>query len=161
MKFTSEVRRMILEVNSDVKEINARDRGRGYDWPRPDRCPRCSGVRVWGHGFVWVFFESLKEGLYLKRYRCPCCRCVIRMKPAGYFAKFSVAVAKIKSSIATRVEKGIWLKDMSANRQQHWLRSLTQQVMARLGSGWLNRLAEGFDTLVSQGIVPVSRSFKT
>ncbi|OGP40538.1 MAG: hypothetical protein A2324_13075 [Candidatus Raymondbacteria bacterium RIFOXYB2_FULL_49_35] len=83
------------------------------------------------------------------------------MKPAGYFAKFSVAVAKIKSSIATRVEKGIWLKDMSANRQQHWLRSLTQQVMARLGSGWLNRLAEGFDTLVSQGIVPVSRSFKT
>lgn len=152
---------MIIEVSSDVNEINSRDSGRDHDWPRPDRCPRCSGIRVWGHGFVLAFFESLQEGLFLKRYRCPCCGCVIRMKPAGYFPGFSVTVAKIKSSVASRAEKGQWLKDMSANRQRHWLRSLTHQVTAHLGLGWLNRLVEGFDTLVSGGIVPVSRSFKT
>jgi len=152
---------MILEVNSDVKEIDASDSGRGYDWPRPDRCPRCFGVRIWGHGFVWVFFEILQTGLYMKRYRCPCCGCVMRMKPSGYFPRFSVTVAKIKSSIASREGKGQWLKDLSANRQQHWLRSLKRQVTAHLGLGWLNRLAEGFDTLVSRGMIPVSRSFKT
>jgi hypothetical protein len=26
---------MLIEVACDVKEINARDKGRGYDWPRP------------------------------------------------------------------------------------------------------------------------------
>jgi hypothetical protein len=83
------------------------------------------------------------------------------MKPAGYFSRFSVTVAKIKSSIASRAGKGQWLKDLSATRQQHWLRSLTQQVTAHLGLGWLTRLEEGFDTLVSRGIIPVSRSFKT
>jgi len=24
--------------------------GRDYPWRRPERCPRCGGVRVWGHG---------------------------------------------------------------------------------------------------------------
>ena len=142
---------MILEVNSDVKEINARDMGRGYDWPRPDRCPRCSGVRIWGHGFVWAFFESLQAGLYLKRYLCPCCGCVIRMKPAGYFSRFSVTVAKIKSSVASRAGKGPWLKDLGANRQRHWLRSLTHQVTAHLGLGWLSRLVEGFGGVPGTG----------
>jgi hypothetical protein len=152
---------MIMEVACDVKEINARDKGRGYDWPRPVQCPRCSCGRIWGHGFVWAFFEGFKEGLYLKRYRCPCCGCVIRMKPAGYFRGFSVTVEKIKSSIASRVKGVSWLKDLSAGRQRHWFRSLMRQVTARLGLGWLNRLLEGFDRLVSQGMVPVSRSFKT
>jgi hypothetical protein len=152
---------MIVEVDSDVKEINARDRGRGYDWPRPDRCPHCFGVRIWGHGFVWAFFESLMTGLYLKRYRCPCCGCVMRMKPVGYFPGFSVTVAKIRSSVASRVGGGSWLKDLSDNRQRHWLRSLIHQVTAHMGLGWLNRLLEGFDSLVAQEMVPVSRSFKT
>jgi hypothetical protein len=30
-----------------------------------------------------------------------------------------------------------------------------------MGLGWLNRLLEGFDSLVAQEMVPVSRSFKT
>jgi len=24
--------------------------GRFYSWPKPERCPRCGGHRLWGHG---------------------------------------------------------------------------------------------------------------
>jgi len=152
---------MIVEVSGDVKEIKEKDGGRGYDWPRPDRCPHCSGVRIWGHGFVWAFFESLVAGLYLKRYRCPCCGCVMRMKPVGYFRGFTVTVAEIRSSVSSRVECGTWLGYLGHNRQRHWLRALNRQVMAYLGISWLELLVEGFDALVGKGIIPVSRSFKT
>jgi hypothetical protein len=150
---------MIVEVADDVKEIQAKDNGRGYAWPRPDRCLGCSGVRVWGHGFVWAFFDSLVEGLYVRRYRCPCCGCVMRMKPAGYFRGFSVTAAMIRSSVASRLERGSWLGGMGRSRQGNWLRALMRQVMAHLDVSWLDRLLEGFDCLMDHGIVPVRRSF--
>jgi len=152
---------MIMEVSCDVKEIKEKNEGKSYEWPRTDRCPHCSGVRIWGHGFVWAFFESVVAGLYLKRYRCPCCGCVRRMKPVGYFRGFTVTVAAIRSSVALRVECGTWLGGLSHNRQSHWLRALNRQVLAHLGISWLKRLVEGFDALVGKGIIPVSRSFKT
>jgi hypothetical protein len=148
---------MVIEVDCDVK--NVQESGKSYEWPRPDRCPHCFGVRIWGHGFVLAFFECLLAGLYLRRYRCPCCGCVMRMKPSGYFRGFSVTVVKIRSSVASRVSGGAWLKGLSRSRQRHWLRALMRQVMAHLDVSWLNRLLEGFDDLVGRGIVPVSRSF--
>ncbi len=150
---------MVMEVSCDVKEIKEKDEGRSYEWPRPDRCPRCSGVRIWGHGFVWAFFECFLKGLYLKRYRCPCCGCVMRMKPRGYFQGFSVPVETIRASVVSRVNGGAWLKNLGCNRQGHWIRALIRQVMAHLGLEWRNRLLEGFDDLVAKGIIPVSRSF--
>jgi hypothetical protein len=151
---------MIMEVNCDVKEIKERDEGRSYGWPRPDCCPHCYGVRIWGHGFVWAFFECFLKGMYLKRYRCPRCGCVMRMKPRGYFQGFSVPVETIRASVASRVSGGAWLKDLGCNRQGHWIRALIRQVMAHLGLGWRGRLLEGFDDLFAKGIIPVSRSFK-
>ncbi|MCK9365269.1 MAG: hypothetical protein M0P74_16910 [Syntrophales bacterium] len=152
---------MIVEVACDVKQINAKDQGRGYDWPRPERCPRCLGGKIWGHGFVWAFLGSLKTGVYLKRYRCPVCGCVMRMKPSGYFPRFSVTVEKIKFSLTSKLEGGSWFKGLAVNRQRHWLRSLMRQVTVRLGVDWLNRLLDGFAVLTGKGKVPVSRSFKT
>jgi len=150
---------MVMEVNCDVKEINEKEAGRSYEWPRPDICPHCSGVRIWGHGFVWAFFECFLEGLYLKRYRCPCCGCVIRMKPRGYFQGFSVPAATIRASIACRLNGGSWSKNLSCSRQVHWIRALIRQVTAHLGLEWRDRLLEGFNDLVAKGIIPVSRSF--
>ena len=151
---------MVMEVNCDVKEINEKDAGKSYEWPRPAICPHCSGVRIWGHGFVLAFFECFMKGLYLKRYRCPCCRCVMRMKPKGYFQGYSVTVETIRASVASRISGGPWLKDLGRSRQGHWILALMRQVTAHLGLGWRNRLLEGFDDLVRKGIVPVSRSFK-
>lgn len=150
---------MIMEVSCNVKEIKESDDGRSYAWPKPERCPACLGIRIWGHGFVWAFFEFFLKGLYLKRYRCPNCGCVIRMKPQGYFRKFSVPVETIRASVASRMSGGPWLKDLGRSRQRHWIRSLMRQVMAHLGLGWQNRLLEGFDDLFTKGIIPVSRSF--
>jgi hypothetical protein len=155
------VEEMIVEVACDVKQINAKDKGRGYDWPRPVQCPRCLGGKIWGHGFTWAFFDGLKTGLYLKRYRCPACGCVIRMKPSGYFPRFSVTVEKIQSSLTSRLEEGSWLKGLDVNCQRHWLRSLMRQVTAYLGIEWRNRLLDGFAILIGKGKIPVSRSFKT
>lgn len=124
---------MIMEVSCDVKEIKEeikeKDEGRSYEWPRPDRCPRCSGVRIWGHGFVWAFFECFLKGLYLKRYRCPCCRCVMRMKPRGYFQGYSVPVETIRASVASRVNGEAWLKDLGRGRQRRWIRALMHQAI--------------------------------
>ena len=156
---TIEVRGMVMEVRCDVKEVQ--ESGKSYGWPRPDRCPRCKGGRIWGHGFVWAFFESLLEGLFLRRYRCPCCGCIMRMKPAGYFQGFSVMSEKIRSSLASRLACGSWLMGMGSSRQRHWFLALMRQVTAHLDVSWLDRLLEGVDYLLDRGIVPVSRSFKT
>ena len=61
--------------------------GRGFLWPRPERCPRCDG-RIWGHGFVSGYFDGYDQPLWLKRYQCPDCGCVIRMRPRDYFQRF-------------------------------------------------------------------------
>ncbi|MHB8091304.1 MAG: hypothetical protein ACYDH8_06880 [Syntrophales bacterium] len=60
-----------------------------------------------------------------------------------------------------KLEGGSWFKGLAVNRQRHWLRSLMRQVTVRLGVDWLNRLLDGFAALISKGMVPVSRSFKT
>jgi hypothetical protein len=49
--------------------------GRKYRWQRPERCPKCGGVRVSGRGFVAAYFDQPgSQSVFLKRYRCPQCR---------------------------------------------------------------------------------------
>lgn len=62
--------------------------GRNYPWQRPERCPGCSGVRVWGRGFVLAYFDEAGSGcVLLKRYRCPECRVVMPVRPSGYWPR--------------------------------------------------------------------------
>jgi hypothetical protein len=146
---------MIFFVVVSIKEIV--EKGRDFPWPRPEVCLRCAGRRVWLHGFVTAFFDDSGDEVLLRRYRCPECRCVMRARPVGYFARVQASVETVRSSIAFRLEHGRWPSGGSRSRQGHWLRSLSRRVCARFGRGWSKRLLEGFDKLMLERETPVSR----
>ena len=153
-----EDRAMIIFVCVNLKEIFKQQRE--YAWPRPDRCPRCGLNRLWGHGFVLAYFDGFAGGLYLRRYRCPDCRCVVRLRPTGYFIRIQAAIETIRAGISQRLCTGRWPTGSSRARQGHWLRALMRNAVARLGNVWKKRLTEAFDRLISLGIIPVSRAIE-
>ena len=133
--------------------------GRDYPWQRPGRCPRCGGVRVWGHGYVMAYFDEAGEAsVWLKRYRCPECGVVIRLRPRGYFRRIQATVGAVRHCIAHRLGTGRWPPGSNPARQRHWLRGLRRQVRAHLGIGYEGRWADGFEELVRRGIGAVSRA---
>ena len=131
--------------------------GRHYPWPRPASCPRCNGCRLWGHGFVFAYFDGYDQPFELKRYRCPDCRCVIRMRPKGYFKRFQASIASIRSSIVSKACAGKWIAGISRSRQCHWFRSLCRRIKAYLTDAWDQGVVAGFDYLYQMGQTPVSR----
>ena len=132
--------------------------GRKYPFPKPGRCPCCGGPRLWGHGYVEAFFDGFSQALFLKRYRCPDCGCVIRLRPSGYFRRFQSSIASIRSSIKQKVESGHWLNGLSRTRQRHWFRSLCKRIKAYLTDTWDLGIVAGFDDLLKKGQIPVSRA---
>jgi hypothetical protein len=146
---------MIFSVLVSIKEIVAK--GRDFVWPRPEACLRCEGRRVWCHGFVCAFFDGFDGQVYLRRYRCPECKCVMRARPTGYFERVQASVKVVRSAVAFRLEHGLWPQGSSRQRQGHWLRSLYRHVCARLGHEWRDRLLEGFDELMLKNLNPVCR----
>jgi len=146
---------MIVFLCVSIKEIV--EQGRDFPWPRPEICPRCGSTRVWGHGFVSAIFDGFVSHALLRRWRCPECHCVVRVRPGGYFPRFQASIETIRSSIAVRLEDGRWPRGGSRQRQGHWLRSLRRRVGAFLGQGWKSRLLEGFDSLMLDNESPVCR----
>ena len=97
--------------------------GRDYPWQRLEQCPRCGGVRVWGHGFVGAYLDEAGVGMVvLKRYRSPECRVVIRLRPKGYFRRIQASVAAVRACVVHRLETGRWPPGSKPERQRHWLR---------------------------------------
>ncbi len=132
--------------------------GRDYPWSRPDNCPRCSSYRVWGHGYVSAYFDGYDQSFTLKRYRCPDCGCVIRMRPKGYFWRFQACIAAIRSSIVSKADLNKWICGISRERQRHWFRSLCRKIKAHLTDAWSQGVVAGFDRLWEMGQIPVSRT---
>lgn len=95
-------------------------KGKKNCWPRPELCLRCHGRQLWGHGYVASYFDGFDQPLYLKRYRCPACGCVIKMKPAGYLKRFQAPTDTIRSSIGCRPAKRL-LVDRSFPQPQESL----------------------------------------
>jgi hypothetical protein len=146
---------MILPVTANLKEIA--EKGRHYQWIRPEVCLSCRGSHLWGHGFVESWFDGYVRALLLRRYRCPVCGCVIKLKPRGFFRRFQATIERIRFHIAKRLKTGKWLWGCSRARCRHWLRALKRQTMAHLGIEWMGRLPQAFDRLIEMGKVPVSR----
>jgi len=94
----------------------------------------------------------------LKRYRCPECRVVIRMRPSGYWRRIQASIAEIRRRLFYRIGKGRWPPQSNPPRQRHWLLGLRRQVLGRLGMSFAQRLEEGFEELLRRGICAVSRS---
>jgi hypothetical protein len=145
---------MILGVVVNLKQLFKYQRK--YPWPRPDTCPKCGVGGLWGHGFVLAYFDDLSAGVFLRRFRCPHCGCVIRLRPKGFFRRFQASIATIRFSLARRLAGGRYLPGISASRQRHWLNGLVRNVAARLGDRWRDRLLEGFEHLRACGFVPVA-----
>ena len=147
---------MVISVSCKVKEIF--EMGKGYGWLKPETCPHCKKSHVWGHGFVGAYFDGFSGFVYLRRWRCPACFCVIRVRPCGYFRRFQVTIEEIRSRLSARISGGHWLPGMSHSRQGNWLRALQKKVTAYLGNKWKEDLLRAFDQLISIDEIPVSRS---
>jgi predicted RNA-binding Zn-ribbon protein involved in translation (DUF1610 family) len=132
--------------------------GRKYQWPKPGSCARCSSIRLWGHGYVTACFDGFNAPLFLKRYRCPDCGCIIRLRPEGYLKRFQASIATIRSSIESKVQTGKWIDVISRSRQQHWFKSLVKRIKAYLADGWQQGVLAGFDYFLKSGQTPVGRS---
>jgi len=150
---------MIIVVSVPINELL--EKGRDFPWPRPRQCGRCGGVRLWGHGFVSAHFDGSIEPVWLRRYRCPDCRCIYRMKPEGHFKRFQALVHVILFSLIYRLYRGRWPPGLSRSRQGHWLRSLKKKAAAYFGLGGSDdRLLHAFHLILEHKRIPVSRSFK-
>lgn len=147
---------MILFIPIILKELSIK--GRGFPWPRMERCPRCGADTLWGHGYVMALFDGFDRPLLLKRYRCPNCRCVMRVRPLGYLARFQSPIVVIRKSMATKEEKGRWLSGLSRTRQGHWWRALKRRMAAFLGNTFQGTMVDGFNCLQALGQAPVCRS---
>jgi hypothetical protein len=147
---------MVMSVCCAVKEIF--EKGKDYAWPRPERCPRCGVSHVWGHGFVPAYFDGFSGFVYLRRWRCPGCWCVIRVRPCGFFRRFQAPIEEIRFRLSSRVLGGHWPPGMSHTRQGHWLRALCRRIAAYLGRTWQGGLVGAFDHFLWLGQIPVSRS---
>lgn len=147
---------MIISVSCEVKEIFKK--GKDYEWLKPEICPHCKASHVWGHGFVPAYFDGLSGYVYLRRWRCPSCRSVIRVRPCGYFRRFQATIEEIRSRLSSRISGGHWQPGMSHTRQGNWLRALQKRVTAHLGNSWKDRMLQAFDHFISLGQIPVSRS---
>jgi hypothetical protein len=103
-----------------------------------------------------AYFDEYPRGLFLRRFRCPGCGCVIRLRPKGYFERFQASIQRIYACLRRRLVEGRYEAGFSRSRQRHWLRALQRQVAAYLGEGFRSRLLEGFSALVQRGQVPVA-----
>jgi hypothetical protein len=146
---------MLLHVCLDLKKIAKL--GRNYPWPRPSSC-RCGNPIVWGHGFVHVYFSGFTYPLEMRRYRCPLCGCVIRLRPKGYFPRIQTDKAGIRRAIVYRLRLGVWPSGSRTNRCRHWLLGLKRNAVVMLGIAWRKKLTAAFDRLVGMGRVPVQRT---
>lgn len=132
--------------------------GRAYLWPKPKRCPRCKSCKVWGHGYCTGLFDGFNQPLFLKRFRCPDCRCIMRCRPSGYFNRFQASIRSIRASIVGKATNKGWLKRISRSRQAHWWRALLQRISAFYGFYPQLKVIKGFDHFRALGQVPVSRA---
>jgi len=117
---------LILHFEADVKRLV--EEGRDFPWPRPYRCPCCQGCRVWGHGYVSRYFEGFSHGLWMKRYRCADCGAVHTLRPRPFYKGFYYSSTSILFSLLSRIIHGRWLKCLSRQVQQYWLKGLRFQA---------------------------------
>lgn len=149
---------MIIFVQVNLKKIL--NMKRHFPWPRPEICPCCKAHKVWGHGFLLAYFDEIHSGILIRRWRCPNCSTVIRMRPSGYFPRFQASISTIRLSIKTKAIKKKWLPVPDRTRQQHWFRGLVRKAKAFLGDLWEDDPVKAFDYFMSRKMIPVTRSFK-
>ena len=147
---------LVLHFRVEVKRLA--EEGKLYPWPRPERCPRCRGRRVWVHGYVPRYFEGFPRPLWTVKYRCRDCLAVHTLRPSGFWPKFRYSIRTILQALRHKIVHGRWLETLSRQLQQYWYRGLRFQgcrVRNRAGPG-LEVLGE----LLRLKLVPVTHAIQ-
>lgn len=145
---------MIMSVSVDINLLLKLLRK--FPWPRPECCSECNNPKLWGHGFVDSLFDFSKKPIPVKRYICPNCGCVIKLRPEGYFKQFQASIDTIRSSLDSILSTDKAIKDITRQRRRHWFVALKRKAAAAFG---LNAdLKQAFEKLIADGIIPVSRA---
>lgn len=113
---------LLLYVAIDVKALS--EAGPRYQWSKPSRCPKCLGLRLWGHGYVARYFEGIAESVWLKRFRCPDCKAVHTCRPDGYLRSIRHPASIVALCLAQKILHGRWMRCLCRQLQQYWYRSL-------------------------------------
>jgi len=150
------IERVIMIIECKVSIKNILEQEKEFTWPRPESCPKCGDTVIWGHGFVLCYFSFLASGIFLKRYRCPCCGCIIKMKPSGFFKQVRTPIKMIKIFLEKRIKNNKYLRGIPRNTQHHWFVNLKRNIEACLGEIYKNRLLDGFQRLIDMNVIPVS-----
>jgi len=147
-------------INQEINLADIFRLGRSYEYIRPDKCPQCGSSRIWGHGFVSRYFDDYDLCLYLKRWICAECGCVISIRPVNYFARHHCIILKIFSVLSERLNTGFWSRDPCIRRQRggHWLRALKRNIQVFLGNEWAEKTITGFNQLITLSKCPVLRT---
>ena len=140
---------LILPLSVDMASLLSL--GKHYSWPRPPRCPRCKGSRLWGHGYVPRYFDNLMEPLWIKRWRCPECHAVHTLRPQTHWRRFLVPWALIVISLQGKLEGRRWGHEFSRQRQQYWWQGFLRQSL-REGT------PRALNTLLCEGIIVATHS---
>lgn len=148
---------MILYFNIPVKEIF--EQGKGYEWPRPKRCPGCGSGRLWGHGYVERYFEGFVEALWMKRWRCADCGGVHTMRPKGFWRRFRYSVTKVVKSLKEKILTGEWLGELARQAQQYWWRGFGRQC-ARAGRSAFKKRLGILEGMLEKGVMAATHSLE-
>ena len=136
--------------------------GRRYPFPRPPNCLKegCKSQRLWGHGYVEIYFDGYNTPICLRRYRCHDCGCVYTIRPFGYWSRHKAPVRIIFQRICHRIKQGVWDKSdgLTRQRQGHWLRALKKNIRTYLGMSFEGSILEGFYELINTGRIPIQRT---
>jgi hypothetical protein len=124
--------------------------GKQFHWKKPECCPECGSIRLWGHGFVLRQFVGFAQGLWMKRYRCPDCHAVHTCRPEQFLPGMQYPVQTQKSSLEAKLAGKPFLQAVPRQIQQHWWKAfLTRCREAGNWSDPLNFLCQwtGFGQL--------------
>lgn len=124
---------------------------KAYPWKRPECCPRCSGTRLWGHGYVARYFDEEQQPLWMKRWRCPDCGAVHTVRPAEYWRRFLLPWFVVLASLLEKLVHGRWLSLTNRQRQQYWKSGYLKQRQIAGGLA-------GVEELHDEGIIVATHS---
>ena len=120
---------MFAHVIVDIKNLSVL--GKNFKWDRP-KCPNgCK--KVWGHGFVLRYLSGFIQGIYLKRYRCPCCGIVILMFPTGYWRRYQSSIKEIFLSLQSKFKTYKWPPWISRQTAGHWMTKFRRHIFMEYG----------------------------
>ena len=141
---------LVLPLSVDIAVVISQ--GKLYPWPRPRRCPRCGGMRLWGHGYVARYLDDTVEPLWMKRWCCVECGAVHTVRPTTHWRRFWAPITLICLCLSAKSQRGRWQPGICRQRQQYWWHGYQMQSLFD-GSP-----AAGVETLIDTGIIAATHS---